>query len=269
MLERPNHKPKRLETAEFHTRAVQRVISTIRERLDESLSLQDMAAIAYMSRYHFDRTFRQVTGIPPRRFFFALRIEAATRMLLNTESSVTDICLDVGYNSLGTFIRRFSGALGVSPMKLRMLRRSPPKALLTEVGIGDSATMSMSEPRIRGQVHAPPSFSGPIFIGLFRTSIPEGTPVACAIKFNPGPYLLAPIPRGRYYAFALGLPWPETVNDYFRFECALRGGGQLVSVSGDSVECDDIQLRPAMCTDPPILVNFPALLGQNSVREAA
>src|SRR5271167_3796038 len=112
MLSTNGDKPRRSDTADFHTRAVQRVISTIRGRLDESISLTDMASVAYMSRFHFNRTFREITGLPPRRFLSALRVESATRMLLDTDHRVTDICLDVGYNSLGTFIRRFSEALG-------------------------------------------------------------------------------------------------------------------------------------------------------------
>src|SRR5262249_12407032 len=128
-----SHKTKRSETADLHERAVQRVICTFRERLDENISLREMAAVAYMSRYHFNRTFRQVTGLPPCRFLTKLRVEAATRMLLDTDHSVTDICLDVGYTSLGTFIRRFSDLLGISPMRLRTLRQSPSQDLLRQL----------------------------------------------------------------------------------------------------------------------------------------
>src|SRR5262250_816963 len=96
-----NQKTKRTDTADLHERAVQRVICTFRDRLDQNISLKEMAAVAYMSRYHFNRTFRQVTGLPPRRFLTKLRVEAATRMLLDTNHSITEICLDLGYTSLG------------------------------------------------------------------------------------------------------------------------------------------------------------------------
>jgi transcriptional regulator GlxA family with amidase domain len=106
VLETPQANSKRQDTLACHSLAVQRVIIAIRGRLDENISLTEMASVAYMSRYHFNRTFRQITGLPPRRFLSKLRVEAATRMLLNTNSSITEICLDVGYTSLGTFIRR-------------------------------------------------------------------------------------------------------------------------------------------------------------------
>jgi AraC-like DNA-binding protein len=260
MFDSPDQRPKRADTVEFHSRAVERVINSIRGRLDETISLGDMASVAYMSKYHFNRTFRQVTGIPPRRFLSALRMEAATWMLLNTDHKVTDICLDVGYSSLGTFIRRFSAMSGISPLKLRLMGQGPAKALPHEEK-NSPPCQCRSEATVAGMIQAPDSFSGPIFIGLFRTPIPEGTPVACAVTLYPGSYVLGPLARGRYYLLAMAIPWPVKVNDYFSYGSALRGGGQMISMRDHRVEGEDICLRAAAPTDPPILVNLPVLLG--------
>jgi AraC-like DNA-binding protein len=257
-------KTKRPETADSHERAVQRVISAFRKRLDENISLKEMAAVAYMSRYHFNRTFRQITGLPPCRFINKLRVEAATRLLLDTDHSVTEICLDVGYTSLGTFIRRFSHMLGISPMRLRTLRRAPSDDLMKQVA--KESTNDAPEPQraVRGCVQAPPSFSGPIFTGLFPAPIPEGAPVACAINMQPGEFFMSPVPNGRYYVFALGLQWPDSVDDFFRYGSALRGGGQHIRVNDNAVECDEIFLREAALTDPPVLLNLPVLLNKSA-----
>jgi AraC family transcriptional regulator len=263
MLSSEIHKTKRPDTVDMHERAVQRVICTFRERLDENISLKEMAAVAYMSRYHFNRTFRQITGLPPCRFLTKLRVEAATRMLLDTDNSVTEICLDVGYTSLGTFVRRFSHLLGVSPMRLRTLRRSTSESLLKRLEKECSSAAAQPPPSVSGRVQAPSSFSGPVFIGLFPTPIPEGTPLACAINMQPGPYLMSPVPNGRYYVFALGLPCPDSLDDFFRYEAALRGGGQLIKVNNNAVECEEICLREAALTDPPVLLNLPILLNKN------
>src|SRR5437899_4300363 len=64
VLETPQANSKRQDTLACHSLAVQRVISAIRGRLDENISLTEMASVAYMSRYHFNRTFRQITGLP-------------------------------------------------------------------------------------------------------------------------------------------------------------------------------------------------------------
>jgi transcriptional regulator GlxA family with amidase domain len=106
-------------TAIAHCAAVKRVINVMHERLDEPFTLNDMSKIAYVSPYHFNRMFHQITGIPPCQFLYALRLETAKRLLLTTGVSVTDVCFDVGYNSLGTFIRRFTGLVGISPSRFR------------------------------------------------------------------------------------------------------------------------------------------------------
>ncbi|HZR59104.1 MAG TPA: AraC family transcriptional regulator [Terriglobales bacterium] len=262
MLNVQEPRAKRPYTVELHSRAIERVINAIRGRLDESISLGEMASVAYMSRFHFNRTFRQITGIPPRRFLSALRVEAATRMLLNTDHTVTDICLDVGYSSLGTFIRRFSEVLGVSPMRLRSLRRSSTKTLLEGLETAAHDSMVDSMPAIKGRIQTPASFSGLIFVGLFPSAIPEGAPIACAINLHAGSFLIKPVPTGCYYLLALGLPTPDSVDDYFRYESALRGGGEFVHIKEGILECADITLRAPVAIDPPILLNLPSLLNK-------
>lgn len=262
MLEMQAYNPKRLDTMEVHSLAIRRVISTIRSRLDENISLSEMAAVAYMSRSHFNRTFRQLTGLPPRRFLSKLRVEAATRMLLNTDSSVTDICMEVGYTSLGTFIRRFSGVLGISPSKLRMLRRSSVKNLLDHVERDSRVDGQGRNAAVRGRILVPYGFSGAIFIGLFSRPIPERAPVACATLLQPGEFEIPMLTTGRYYIFALGLQWPDSMDGFFRYENALRGGGQAITLNHESVDCGAISLRGAAATDPPVLLNLPFLLGK-------
>jgi len=270
MLETEHYKPKRVDTAQFHIQAVRRVIGVIRERLDDSISLKEMAALAYMSRFHFNRIFRQVTGLPPRRFLSALRVQAATRLLLDTDDSVTDICLDVGYNSLGAFNRRFANVLGISPMRLRGMRQTPAEDLLVQTEGNPQKAPAESEALVVGRIQAPLSFSGPIFVGLFATAIPEGAPLACAIQHLQGGFQIPRAPRGRHYLFAVGLPWPDIIDDYFKHDSALRGGGELVCVDEGIVECRDICLRAAMPTDPPINVNLPVLLSKaRSLSKAA
>jgi AraC-like DNA-binding protein len=219
-----------------------------------------MAGVAYMSLYHFNRTFRQITGLPPRRFLSKLRVEAATRMLLNTNSSVTDICLDVGYTSLGTFIRRFSRVLGISPTRLRSLRESSAHDVLRTVKTESEMRPGLERSSVFGRIECSPSFAGAIFVGLFATAIPEGSPAACAILVRPGDFLIPGVRNGRYHVFALGLPWPDSLDGFFRYDSALRGGGQRISVKNENVKCDLIALREASPTDPPVLLNLPLLL---------
>src|SRR5437763_15510695 len=74
----------RRSTIAAHHEAVERVIRMMHHSLDEPLTLQEMSRIAYISPYHFNRIFRQITGIPPKQFLYALRVETAIRLLLTT-----------------------------------------------------------------------------------------------------------------------------------------------------------------------------------------
>src|SRR4051812_36011564 len=64
----------------YHREAIERVIRTMRTQLHEPLSLEDMADIACLSPYYFNRIFHQVIGIPPGEFLATLRLEAAKHL---------------------------------------------------------------------------------------------------------------------------------------------------------------------------------------------
>ncbi|MGN6756561.1 MAG: helix-turn-helix domain-containing protein, partial [Thermomicrobiales bacterium] len=100
---------------------IERVVAVMRAQPGEPLRLSDLAEIAALSPFHFARTFRQVTSIPPGEFLAALRLAQAKRLLLTTDLRVTDICCEVGANSLGTFTSRFTQQVGLPPARLRQL----------------------------------------------------------------------------------------------------------------------------------------------------
>ena len=67
----------REDTLASHRQAVERVIMTARERLCEPISLRDMSRVAYLSEFHFNRVFHQITGLPPNKFISAMRLDEA------------------------------------------------------------------------------------------------------------------------------------------------------------------------------------------------
>ena len=109
----------RPQTAALRTQAVQRVIEEMHRRLDENLTLQDMADVAALSLYHFARVFHQETGMPPAMYLAALRRDEAKRLLQSTSLRVMEVCYQVGYNSVGTFTSRFKQEVGLPPGQFR------------------------------------------------------------------------------------------------------------------------------------------------------
>src|SRR6186713_3092847 len=85
----------------------------------EPLDVRAVAAVAHISPAHFSRSFRAVFGETPHRYLQRRRVERSMFLLRETDRSVTDICLDVGFTSLGTFSRTFRDIVGESPSGYR------------------------------------------------------------------------------------------------------------------------------------------------------
>ncbi len=83
------------------------------------LDVTGLARVAHVSEAHFIRTFRATFGETPHRYLQRRRVERSMFMLRETERSVTDICFDVGFTSLGTFSRTFRDIVGVTPTAYR------------------------------------------------------------------------------------------------------------------------------------------------------
>ena len=260
----------RATTMESYHQAVQRAIQVMHKQLDEPLSLHAIARTALVSPYHFNRVFRRIIGIPPCRFLYALRLEAAKRLLLTTRLSVIEVCYAVGYNSLGTFTKRFTELVGVPPTRFRYLAESS----MDGKPLWPTRSQEMSEEPISvgltGHVDAPRDFQGEIFVGLFNDQIPQGSPVACTSICKPGQYRISPVPEGTYYLFTLGIHLSEDPKELFCYESALRGGGQPIRVTSDAVRGrTDLTLRSPDLFDPPILLAFPPLLANPEPGKAA
>jgi AraC-like DNA-binding protein len=98
-------------------------------RYAEPLDLDAMAAAAGFSRYHFAREFRAAFGETPGAYLSRRRVERAKDLLAAANLTVTEICMVVGFTSLGSFSSRFSELVGCSPTTYRrqmVARGGPP-----------------------------------------------------------------------------------------------------------------------------------------------
>ena len=81
----------------------------------EPLTLEDLAAVATISKYHFLRLFRVVYGRTPAAYVSQRRVERAQDLLRTTNLTVTEVCHAVGYSSLGSFSSGFAAITGETP----------------------------------------------------------------------------------------------------------------------------------------------------------
>ncbi len=86
----------------------------------EPLDVSAVAAVAHLSMAHFIRCFRATFGETPHRYLQRRRVERAMFLLRETDRSVTEICFDVGFTSLGTFSRTFREIVGQTPSDYRV-----------------------------------------------------------------------------------------------------------------------------------------------------
>jgi AraC-like DNA-binding protein len=85
----------------------------------EPLDVRTVAAVAHVSPAHFIRSFRTVFDETPHRYLQRRRVERSMFLLRETSRTVTDICFDVGFTSLGTFSRTFRDIVGETPSAYR------------------------------------------------------------------------------------------------------------------------------------------------------
>ncbi|MFD1364994.1 AraC family transcriptional regulator [Actinoplanes sichuanensis] len=129
---------------EDHNRRLLRARDAMDRDFADRLDLPALARLAHMSEGHFSRSFRAAFGETPHRYLQRRRIERAMSLLRDPASSVTEVGLLVGFDSLGAFSRAFRAAVGVSPSQYRERRltaRAPVcfvKTWLRPVSFGEA-----------------------------------------------------------------------------------------------------------------------------------
>ncbi len=108
-----NHFPQFIESR------IQRALDFIQAHYADDISLAQISHSACLSACHFCRLFRQEMGIPCRQYLSRFRISKAKQLLSETDLSISQICFDVGFNSLTHFGRVFKQSEGGTPSKYR------------------------------------------------------------------------------------------------------------------------------------------------------
>lgn len=105
--------------------ATRRTIEIMRRRLWEDIKLDELAAEARLSPFHFARMFKKSVGLPPRVYLTKLRLEKACELLESTDLPITEIAHEVGYSSNQVFARVFFKHRRMSPSDHRRAVRDP------------------------------------------------------------------------------------------------------------------------------------------------
>jgi AraC family transcriptional regulator len=101
-------------------RRLRAVVAYIEDHLDVGLTLEELAAIAHLSPYHFARQFRAATGQPPHQFVIARRVERARQLLQEDgDLPLAQVASRAGFSDQSQFGRHFKRVVGVTPKRFR------------------------------------------------------------------------------------------------------------------------------------------------------
>jgi AraC-like DNA-binding protein len=251
----------RADTFEAYRAAVERAIRYMKVHLTEPLDLDQLAHIAATSKFHLVRVFTDMTGTTPHYFLACLRVQRAKELLLATESSISDICLEVGYASLGSFSRTFSALVGMSPQEFRGLpKRLNPMLFAKAVWHFLASSQRVEGLAIDGVVEGPARPRGFTFVGTFTEGVPLGVPFSGTVLLKPGPFRIQRPKLPEFHLLAAFIPLSADLTAIVttlpvRLVASQRVDGKTLNGPAKPV----LRLRPLRLTDPPVVLALPAL----------
>jgi AraC family transcriptional regulator len=249
------------ETLEAYETAVVRAIEHMKARLELPLDLDEIARVAAVSKYHLVRVFDEITGTTPHHFLYCLRVQRAKELLLRTDLPVTDVCLEVGYNSLGTFSKTFNELVGLSPQEFRRLpKRLTTAQFASAIWSYLAGGKEISGPVIEGVVEGPRWPKGFTFVGSFTSGVPLGAPFSGTVMVRHGKFRIQRPAAPDFHLLAAFVPLSAHLAEMV-VNIPIKLVASLHVLEGGSIgtEGPRLCLRLLRPTDPPIVLALPAL----------
>ena len=245
-----------------HAASIGLAVDAMRSESDYPFTIETLAEITNFSPFHFARLFRSLIGIPPGEFLTALRYDRAKQLLLTSDLSVTDICFEVGYDSLGTFSTRFKQLVGIGPAGFRALPElmdalsiAPPSGT-SSIGRENGTTAS-----IQGRIVNPPAGYN-AYVGIFPASIARGRPVAGTRIAATESFTLNELPRGQFRLLCAAVPAGQSQTRHLLpgAELQVASHPDLISIETGFEHFEiTLSMRALGPTDPPVLIALPTL----------
>jgi AraC-like DNA-binding protein len=121
ILNSPQKETSRIDRGGFSH--VRRAMEFIDERLTSQVTLDEVAHHVHLTPSYFSKVFSEINGLGFHKYLIEQRVEYAKRLLINSESSITDIAFDSGFGSFSSFSRAFYSSTGITPKEFRCLSK--------------------------------------------------------------------------------------------------------------------------------------------------
>lgn len=251
-------------TLAAHQQSVEKAIHCMRCNLADDwnadLSLEALCREVGYSKSHFIGIFEEITGTTPHHFLASLRIQRSKELLLTTKRSVTEISLEVGYDSFPTFSRTFSAYVGHSPSEFRKLPTeiSPNQlSMAAKLFIVRNQVRAM-DPVVEGRVVGPNTPGGINFVGTFTRGVPQGVPHSGTVVLGDGVFQILKPPGPMCHLLAAHVSLPS--SGLMLAHSLMVNWVAAHRFAPDGPRFVQLKLRPIRITDPPLVVSLSALL---------
>lgn len=239
--------------------AIAQVILQMKKAINGKVTLDEWADYASVSKYRLTTLFKLLTGIPPITFHNAEKIEIAKRLLVFESMSVTDVCFEIGFESMGSFVAKFSNSVGIPPGRYsREMQNTKFVQIFSALVKNSLSRQAGSDQKLKVHLKRPPEAGSSLLIAaLFDRPFPSGYPLAwrCISPFA-NTFSLA-VPQIGYCLLA-SLPRFPDLSELVNFCPVLVGRTRIEP----DVDATSVQLRTPTLFDPPVTLAVPALFNR-------
>lgn len=246
--------------------AVEAAIAQMRRNATRTMNLDALARHVNLNPFHLSHIFSRYVGISAKRYHQLIRISSAKRTLARTEMNVTDVSLECGYDSLGSFATTFKRTVGLTPTEFRkalstLTSLEMPEISPSSASVGGAAGLCL-------EIAAPADFHGCAFVAACRAE--SGHLMDCAaISFFHRSSITFSIPRWQPLIF-FGVAYSSRVSirDAIVGEPELRGCCEVVSGPAPHSKVT-LNLREARIIDAPFVSALPLLVRHRVIMAAS
>lgn len=251
-----SYPPKCLGTDDVvRAQAVAKVVGEMKKLTNSCVLLDEWADFVSLNKYELTTAFKKLTGIPPMAFHNAEKLEIAKRLLVFEQMSVTEVCFEIGFESVGSFVSKFTNCVGVSPGGYARVMSSTGFAGILVCALQKSKRARNSRQGIRVRLQPPVNQRAlSLIAAVFPRPFPSGYPAEW--RFIPPFCRVTTIDGGLTgYCLAASFPILPRLPELVNFQPALIGRRALEKTDADV----SIELRTPTIFDPPITLAVPAL----------
>ncbi|MCW6675929.1 AraC family transcriptional regulator [Aerococcaceae bacterium NML180378] len=248
---------------------IERVAEYIREHLHEDLSLKAIARQFHYSESYLSREFKKQMGYSIKQYIESLKLADGIKSIVQSEDTVTNTSLKLGYSSLGSFSNAFKQLTGITPKQYH--RKSTLAFKIIRNFIGKRETIPYHHYRVTTgnsltvKVVYPEDYQPMITcVGLFRTGIPKEYPIVGVALVHQQQYTFENVPNGEYYLLACEIMQDMTFIKSYVLDYNFRSRLEVpLYFEGETHHQAKLMMRPPIASDPPIIINLPFLIFNN------